>query len=94
MVSVGATSTTPERNIAPNTGPAGHGLGVNPHIPSNPRTRPMYSGFPHVVSRIGHSGGSGVPSSESCNKAKAKAKAVIYMYWVLEYRTGLARCVS
>ena len=24
----------------------------NPHIPSNPRTRPMCSGFPHVISRI------------------------------------------
>ena len=55
----------------------------NPHIPSNPRTRPMCSGFPHVISRIAV-----VVECrpQSRDKAKAKAKASTSIVNQYEYQ--------
>jgi len=58
--------------------------------PTSPRTCPMYSVFPHVVSRIA---GSGVPSSESCNKPKAKARDT-YSAWRAQQARRPLRALS
>ena len=62
--------------------------------PPNPHTHPLEPSNPPDVLGLSprsqpRSGGSGVPSSESCNKAKAKAKAkAVFTGAKREFTTG------